>query len=388
MQQRHFDQQQRQLKQKIATVERFKAKANKASMAQSMLKKIEKIEKIEAPESAPPTMNLPFAHVTSSGKIVLTVTDVSKSFGARHIFSHASFEVARHQRVALVAANGVGKSTLLSIIMGKLAADSGTITLGHNAVPALFEQEQDQILNKNKNVLDEVSDSCNSSETRQRVRPFLGAFLCPGDDDYKKISVLSGGEKNRVAMVKVLLAQANFLILDEPTNHLDLQSKKALLEALKQFPGTILFVSHDRAFLDDLATTIVELTPQGTYTYQGNYESFLYAKAQKAAQAAQPTPQASAGKQTVSTQKQTTGAKPQETPKLTGKEAYEMRKKISAAEKKVEKLEAQLVVLKEELATFDYDSTKNLAELKKKIQTTEADIKTTFALWEEISKKV
>jgi ATP-binding cassette, subfamily F, member 3 len=271
-----YEQQQREIKQKEKTIERFRAKASKAKMAKSMEKNLERIERITLPPS-PKNVAFSFPDVQRSGRIVVSVHNVGHSFGNKSIFQNASFEIEREQKVALVAPNGTGKSTLFSIITGQQTLQTGTIELGHNVQPALFAQDQNKSLNGNATILENVQ-SCCPQKSDQIVRGFLGAFLFSGEDVYKKVKVLSGGEKNRVSMACVLLQDANFLMLDEPTNHLDIRSKDVLLKALQVYNGTILFVSHDRDFVNRLATHIIELTADGTRTYAGNYDAYLYQK--------------------------------------------------------------------------------------------------------------
>lgn len=376
MQQRAYDQQQREIKHKEALVDRFRAKASKASMAQSLIKKLEKITMLEPPEAPLPSINLHFKPGAQPGRIVLSVRDVKKSFGEKKLFEHVSFEVERYQRVALVAANGVGKSTLLSIINGSLSADGGKISFGHNVKMAMFEQEQDTVLDKKKTVLEEALSACQNSEARQQVRTFLGAFLFSGDDVEKSISVLSGGEKNRVAMTKLLLANANFLMLDEPTNHLDIDSQKMLLDALLQFPGTLLFVSHERSFLNALATHVVELTPNGTTTYRGNYDSYLEQKAYRESQGLQQS-----AVQQPAVVVSVAAALP------TGKALYEMRKKIGSLEKKIEKLEAELARLQDSYAIMPYNEN-TYREQGKKIAHIKTELDETFKQWEELVERM
>lgn len=373
-----YEQQQREIKQKMETIERFRAKASKAGMAQSMLKQLDKIERIE-PVAKPPSVTLNFSHVQRSGKVVLVVKDLSKKFDDRTIFKDVSFEIPCGEKVALVAANGVGKSTLLNLICGKYPLEAGSVSMGYNVHPALFEQDQDKVLNHKKTILEEAEDSCKTPTARQRVRGFLGAFLFPGDDVHKKIGVLSGGEKNRVAMVKVLLTDANFLILDEPTNHLDLDSKDILLRALKQFTGTILFVSHDRDFLNSLATTIIELTPNGARTYKGNYDEYLYRK------------QMNSGLQEASApkviEKQEVKKTSQSTSTLNSKEAHELRKKISNIEKKISRLDADFNDLTEKLSFYAYgsDQYNRVLDQQRTIQEEKAKAERN---WEELQAKL
>jgi len=270
-----YVQQQKELKQKKETIERFRASANRARMAQSMIKAVDKIERIVIPPSAK-TMIFNFPPVQQPGRIVLEVENVGQRFGDKQIFSHATFQVERGDKVAIIAPNGVGKTTLFNTIIGALKPSEGTITFGHNVTATIFAQDQTKSLDVKKSVLENATAVAKKAEGT--IRQFLGSFLFSNDDVHKKVGVLSGGEKNRVGMVCVLLQDANLLLLDEPTNHLDIPSKEILVTALKAFKGTILFVSHDHDFINALATRIVELTPTATHNYIGNYDSYLYQK--------------------------------------------------------------------------------------------------------------
>jgi len=271
--------QQKEIKHKQEIINKFRASASRAKQAQSMIKQLDKLERIVLPPTLK-TMNFSFPPITRSGTLVLKVDNVAFSFGDREIFNNVNLEIERGQKVALVAGNGVGKSTLLNLMSGKLPLQKGTITFGSNVTKTLFDQDQNAALDGKKTILENIEGHCPRGVTIPTMRSFLGAFLFSGDDVHKKIEVLSGGEKNRVGMVKTLLQQTNFLLLDEPTNHLDIDSKKILLEALRKYEGTILFVSHDRAFLNDLATRVIELTPTGIISFDGNYDQFLYYKKQ------------------------------------------------------------------------------------------------------------
>jgi ATP-binding cassette subfamily F protein 3 len=268
--------QQRQIQEKEEWIAKMKAKANKARQAQSMVKALDKIERIEIPPK-PKTVNFSFHSVERAGKIVLEVSHINFSYDKKQILNNINFTVERGDRIALVAPNGGGKTTLFNVICGKLQQTSGTITYGYNVKSAIFEQEQHLVLDPKKTIIEEVMYHT-GNKTEQQIRSFLGAFLFGSEEVQKKTKVLSGGERNRVSMVKVLLQDANFLLLDEPTNHLDIQSKEILLKALSQFEGTILFVSHDHDFVNHLATKIIELTPKGAALYHGNYEAFLEQK--------------------------------------------------------------------------------------------------------------
>jgi ATP-binding cassette subfamily F protein 3 len=268
--------QQKEIAHKQEIINRFRASATKAAMVQSMIKELDKIERIEL-EPSTAQVRFSFSDVVRAGRIVINVEHVSYAYDDKQLFKNVSFEIERGKKVALIAPNGVGKTTLFNVIAGKLPIQSGSVTFGHNVTYAYFEQDQARVLDGRNTVLEEVSRACTQS-TEAVIRSMLGAFLFPGDDVQKKISVLSGGERNRVAMVKVLLQKANLLLLDEPTNHLDMQSKEVLLQALKHYQGTILFVSHDHYFIEQLADQIVALSRNGAYVYDGDYESYLYAQ--------------------------------------------------------------------------------------------------------------
>src|SRR3990167_10259 len=276
-----YETQQKEIKRKEETINRFKAKASKARMAQSMSKALDKIERITMPPGQK-DISFSFPPTQKPARVVLKINNASQKFGEKAIFKNVSFEIERSQRVAIVAANGVGKSTLLNLIIGndperknkRHEGQGGAVEFGANVQAAIFAQDQTKALNLEKSVIENIQELC-SNKPEQAMRRFLGSFLFNNEDVRKRVKVLSGGEKNKVGMVSVLLQDANLLLLDEPTNHLDIPSKEILLKALQSYDGTILFVSHDRSFVNDLATHIIELTPNGSYFYHGNYDSFI-----------------------------------------------------------------------------------------------------------------
>ena len=363
--------QQKYIKKQTETIDRFRAKASKASMVKSMIKALDRLDLIEL-ESDQKSVRVSLAPTKPTGKIVLAVHNLSFAFDEKKIFEHASFEIPRGRKVALVAANGMGKSTLLNVIMNKLKATSGTITFGYHVTSAFFEQDQNKSLNPQNSILEEVESICKSAEDRARVRGLLGAFLFSGDDVHKKIRVLSGGEKNRVAMVKILLQNANFLILDEPTNHLDIVSKDILLDALQQFDGTILFVSHDRVFLNELATDILELTPEHVYNYAGNYDAYLYHKKMLASVTA-----AVASADTKHTNEKTA--------QKNNKEYYADRKKLQQTESSITKTEKEIASITATFATLNY-GTQTYDEASKKLRLLEQQLKELYTTWEKLIK--
>lgn len=266
--------QEREIAQKQATIERFRASASKAKMAQSMIKQLARIERIEI-EPPLPTITLKFPPVQKSAATVLTLKNISFGYNDRMLFDHINGEIMRGERVALIAPNGTGKSTLFNIIAGKLTPKTGSVTIGNNVTLGIFEQDQHKSLNPEHTIIEEIH-SVPSTFTDGQLRGLLGSFLFPGDDVYKKIKVLSGGEKNRVAMVKLLAQQPNVMLLDEPTNHLDLYAQDILRQSLQAYDGTILFVSHDQTFVNTLANRILELTPHALHSYPGSYETYVH----------------------------------------------------------------------------------------------------------------
>ena len=244
--------------------------------AESREKMLSKIEVLEKPTEIDDAMDIRLEPQVVSGNDVMTVTDLSKSYGSLRLFEHADFEIKRGERVAVIGNNGTGKTTLLKIINHMESADSGEIRLGSKVQIGYYDQEH-QVLHMEKTVFEEIQDTYPNMNNTQ-VRNCLASFLFTGDDVFKRISDLSGGERGRVSLAKLMLSEANFLILDEPTNHLDITSKEILEDALNRYTGTVLYVSHDRYFINRTATRILELTGQNFLNYIGNYDYYLEKK--------------------------------------------------------------------------------------------------------------
>ncbi len=364
-----FERQQREIARKQATIDRFRASASKAKMAQSMIKQLEKIERIEV-EPVLPTVTFSFPPVTRSGNIVLEVKNLTYRLPDRVLFNSISCEITRGQKVALLAPNGTGKTTFFNLITGKYPLQQGTVTFGHNVTTAFFEQDQTRALNKNNTILEEVSQAC-QNVSEGAMRGLLGSFLFPGDDVYKKISVLSGGEKNRVAMVKVLLQKANFLLLDEPTNHLDIYAQEVLLQALKQYEGTILLVSHDHDFIQKLANHILELTPTNMYSYSGTYEEYRMQKQQSSV--------------TKKSEAQPEKITSNDTPKTSSKESFALRKKANMLEAKIDKLEQERITLMTTIGELTY-GTQEYNAIENRFKELERLINQTTREWESVQR--
>jgi ATP-binding cassette subfamily F protein 3 len=262
-------------------INRFRAQATKAKQVQSRIKELEKIERIEVPEEEA-TIHFHFPQPPASGRTVIEVTNLTKHYpmpdgGVKRVLDDVGFTIDRGDRIALVGANGAGKSTMIRMLSGLEAPTSGAIKLGHNVLADYFAQDQYKVLDHKAEMLDDITGS-NPKVDVVTLRSLLGCFMFTGDDVYKKLGVLSGGERNRYAMAKMLVSPANFLLLDEPTNHLDLRAKDVLLEAIAEFSGTVLFVSHDRYFIDGLATRVFEVEDRRVHIYPGNYEDYLFRK--------------------------------------------------------------------------------------------------------------
>jgi ATP-binding cassette subfamily F protein 3 len=257
-------------------INRFRYQATKAKQVQSRIKELEKIERIEIPPEEK-TIHFSFPQPKPSGRIVAEFNQVDKSYGAKEVFRDVSFVIERADRIALVGVNGAGKSTLIKLLAGTEQLTRGEYRLGHNAQPDYFAQDQYKELNPDARILEDLGDASPRS-TQTELRSLLGCFLFSEDDVFKKIGVLSGGERGRYALLRLLLHPANFLLLDEPTNHLDLRAKDVLLDALTDYAGTVVFVSHDRYFIDKLATRVFEIGGGKVEIYPGNYEDYLWRK--------------------------------------------------------------------------------------------------------------
>src|SRR3954469_13884132 len=284
LQQRAFENQQEYIRQQERFIERFRSKATKAAAAQSAIKRLDKLERIENVEIERPNLRINFQVDKQPGKILTTLKDVSKSFGNLNIVEHTSAEIERGDKIALIGANGKGKSTLLRIIAGTDPNFKGERIWGHNVEESFYAQHQLEALDLNNTVLEELQ-LCGSGKTEMELRSLLGCFLFSGDDVEKKIKVLSGGEKARVALAKVIVSKANFLILDEPTNHLDIHSVDLLTEALNKYEGTIILVSHDRYFISKTANTIWEIIDHEIKPFKGTYTEYVEWKERMAKQA-------------------------------------------------------------------------------------------------------
>jgi ATP-binding cassette, subfamily F, member 3 len=285
MQQKAYENQQDYIRQNERLVERFRAKASKAAMAQSIMKKLDKLERIEDAEIERPNIRINFRVDKTPGKVLVELKNVSKAFGDNVIIENSSLEIDRDDKIALIGANGKGKSTLLRIIAGVEQFSVGERKWGHNVEESFYAQHQLEALNVNNTIIEEMKE-CGSQMTELELRGLLGCFLFSGDDSDKKIKILSGGEKARVALAKVIVSKANFLMLDEPTNHLDMHSCDLLIESLNKYQGSIILVSHDRYFVSKTANKIWEIVDHQIKEFKGGYEEWVAWKERMAKQEA------------------------------------------------------------------------------------------------------
>lgn len=328
--------QEKQIQQTEKLIERFRAKASKASMAQSLIKKLDKIDRIEIDPEENRKIKFEFSISHQPGKIILEAKDISKSFGDKHVLDSVNIDIERGEKIAFVGQNGQGKSTLAKILVGELES-KGKVRLGHNVQIGYFAQNQSTYLDGKKTVLESAEDSA-TPENRTKVRDLLGAFLFPGDAVDKKVHVLSGGERNRLALCKLLLQPFNVLVMDEPTNHLDIASKNVLKEALKKFKGTLILVSHDRDFVQGLCEKVISFKQREVKTFLGDINAYL--EDQKFS----------------SIKELEKKSKDQIKKPIKEKEnSYERQKEIRGAQQKISKLERQISDLEKEIKKIDFD---------------------------------
>jgi ATP-binding cassette subfamily F protein 3 len=351
--------QEKEIKQTQELIEKFRYKASKAAFAQNLIKKLAKMDRIEIDDDDARKISFRFPPAPRSGKVVVKATKVGKTFGEKRIFKNVDIEVVRGEKVAFVGQNGQGKSTLVKILAESLSHE-GDLDLGHNVTFGYYAQEQAKTLAGNKTLLETIEDAA-PEDLRKKSRDFLGAFLFTGEDVDKKVKVLSGGEKGRVALCKLLLFPHNLLIMDEPTNHLDLKSKDMLKNALKQYDGTLIVVSHDRHFLQGLTDKIYEFRDGKVNEFVGDIDEYL--EERKLEDFRQLEQEKSATKiEAAAVEK----AKVAETG-LGYKERKQLEKDLRKAEKEVEKLEKGIEKLESDLALIDeqLNDTVKFAELSK-----------------------
>src|SRR5229473_1080153 len=372
-------------------INRFRYTATKAKQVQSRIKELEKMERIEIPEEEK-TVHFTFPQPKSSGRIVAEFANVAKSYGERgagehKVFENVSFMIERGERIALVGVNGAGKSTLIKLLANQEPLSAGEYKLGHNVEPDYFAQDQYKELDPEARILDDLGELSGAS-TQTQLRSLLGCFLFSGDDVFKRIGVLSGGERNRYALLKMLLHPANFLLLDEPTNHLDLRAKDVLLEALMKYTGTVVFVSHDRYFIDKLSTRVFEIGDGKVEIYPGNYEDYLWRKQGRAAVAAE-VPKPSAISSTASLAPVNGDRAPAAEPadpkakRLNPIKRQQMEDRLHEIEEEIARAEAAIALCETQLQSFV--SAEETQRQTQELARRKNDLQSLMKEWEELS---
>ena len=363
-----------------ALIDKYRAKANKASFAQSLIKKLDRMERIEVEEGDNAVMNMRFPKPALSGKIVLTVEDAAKTYGEKLIFKDANFIVTKGEKIALVGRNGEGKSTMMKMIGGKTKFD-GTVQIGHNVLAGVFEQDQEEKLDQNKTVFETI-DELAVGDVRKQVRNILGSFLFGGDDIDKKVRVLSGGERGRLALCKLLLEPYNLLLLDEPTNHLDIRSKEILKKALMDYEGTVILVSHDRDFLAGLTNRLFEFREGSVKEHLCDITEFMKKrKLEKLMELKSVQVQPAAEKKVVEKPKVDTSEK--------DKELKQLKSAITKCEKDIEVLEVDIKKLDEQLSNPDtYQKLMNDKVFFENYNQSKAKLENLLKEWEALNEKL
>ncbi|MBV8206684.1 MAG: ABC-F family ATP-binding cassette domain-containing protein [Acidobacteria bacterium] len=374
--------QRERIEQLEAFINRFRYQATKAKQVQSRIKELEKIERIEIPREER-EIHFKFPQPTPSGRLVAECRDVAKSYGAKLVFRRVNFTIDRGDRVALVGVNGAGKSTLMKILAGLEPASQGHFRLGHNVEPEYFAQDQYKVLDAEARMLDDLWNLA-PSHTQTELRSLLGAFLFSEDDVFKKLGVLSGGERNRYALARILLHPSNFLLLDEPTNHLDLRAKDVLLEALQDYSGTVVFISHDRYFIDKLATRIIEIADGAVSVFPGNYEDYLWRKENGPIAESRPLPGPTLddvpGLEKAGRNGRTG------TPKRNAFRVRQLRDRCSQLEEQVAEAEADITACETALQTFV--NAEETIRLTERLEARRTELSALIAQWEQASTEL
>jgi len=370
--------QEKEIKQKQHLINKFKAKASKASMAQSLMKQLDKVELIEVDQDDNQAMNVSFNISKEPGKIIVEAEKLSKSYGDKHVLEDVDLLIERNSKIAFVGQNGQGKSTLAKMMVGEIPFE-GYLKLGHNVEVGYFAQNQSEHLPPEKTVLEIMEDAATDGN-RARVRDMLGSFLFGGDAADKKAKVLSGGERNRLALCKLLLSPFNVLIMDEPTNHLDIASKNVLKEALRNFNGTLILVSHDRDFLQGLTSTVYGFKDKEIKEYLGDIDYFLEQhKIENLREAEKRT--------VVKVAKETSKNKSNQFSREQEKELKKLSNKLSKIETEIADLEREIAKIDLELAQ-NYDAVSVRPNFFEKYKAKKAQLDTAMEAWEKMEAKV
>ena len=378
IQQNAFENQQAKIRQTERFIERFRAKATKARQVQSRVKALERMDKIEEVIDDTAAVNFKFRFNQQPGRYICTLKDVSKSYGALQILKNTSIMLERGDKIALIGANGKGKSTLLRILAGTEPVE-GDRTIGYNVIQAFYAQHQLESLHIENEILEELKQA-GSGKTEQELRNVLGCFLFTDEDQFKKIKVLSGGEKSRVALAKTLLSEANFLLLDEPTNHLDFISENILIQALQQYAGSFIVVSHNRYFVSQIANKIWYIEDKQIKEYPGTYDEYEYWRKKNQITDAPPTKEV----KPVVEKKQETKSTDESAKKLKA-----LQKQLKGIEEKIEILEKQKLDFENQMAKPEvYSDFEKLSEIQSKFNNVSAELNSLNKQWESLAVEI
>ena len=379
-QRRAYENQQKELQATEDFIERFRYKATKAVQVQSRLKQLAKVERIQIEDIDRKAMHFSFLPAITSGAYPVIIEGLTKSYGSHTVFSNVNMTIERGEKVAFVGKNGSGKSTLIKCIMGEISDYTGTLRLGHNVEVGYFAQTQSQELNGDYTVYETIDREA-QGEIRTRINDLLGAFMFGGEESEKKVSVLSGGERGRVALIKLLLRPANLLILDEPTNHLDIRSKEVLKEAILRFSGTVIIVSHDRVFLDGLVSRVYEFRSGKVTEHIGGIYDWLE-KRDREDNTTPSTPRAGAPSSEVKVTSGTTGAEDYQRQKEAAKERRALERELRSTEDRSEAIDTELQELEAKLALPEHATDQALFDRYRQLK---EEQETVLSRWEELS---
>ncbi|WP_234570244.1 ABC-F family ATP-binding cassette domain-containing protein [Rhodohalobacter sp. 614A] len=381
---KRYENQQKEIKQTQEFIDRFRYKATKAKQVQSRIKQLEKMEKIELEEEQS-EITFQFPPPERSGQVVIKLADIVKKYGDNVVFNGLDYEVERGDKIAVVGPNGAGKSTLIRILAGFEPITSGKRELGYNVTPGYFAQHQAEELNPKNSALDEMK-LAGSRESETRLRTILGCFLFEGDDVFKKVGVLSGGEKSRLALAKMLLNSGNFLIFDEPTNHLDMRSKNILQQALDQFEGTLMIVSHDRDFLDPIVNKTLEIQPGYVKTWLGDVSYYLEKKSLDEAASLEARKDNSDTKSLSRKEERRIEA---ERRNALSKKLKPLKQRLEKIEKEVEGMELRKAEIEELMADPGfYDDSDEVKKISLEYESIKTDLIEHMHKWEEIASRI
>jgi ATP-binding cassette subfamily F protein 3 len=362
-------------------IDKYRAKANKASFAQSLIKKLDRMERVEVDEDDTAAMYFRFPPPAHSGKIVITSEHSGKMYGPKRIFSDANFIITKGEKIGFVGRNGEGKSTMMKMIAKKVEHE-GTVTLGHSVMMGYFEQDQEEKLDGEKTVFKTIDDLA-VGDIRKRVRNLLGAFLFSGEDIDKKVKVLSGGERGRLALCKLLLEPYNLLLLDEPTNHLDIRSKEILKQALMDYEGTVVMVSHDRDFMKGMCNRLFEFRDGHVKEHLGGIEEFMELRKVERLNELDLDKKAVAVKKEAVAEKKVAAVDPNE------QEQKQLRSQLKKVEAEIERLEAEIKKCDDKLSnTETYNQLVNDKAFFDNYNKLKSTLEAEMQKWEELSGKL